>query len=280
MRTLPLPPRNNANDLQVCINSSNPGIQTQFQNAKQDILDAFDAYMNHRAWDPNTPVDLSHISAAVQQAARNSYALTYSKRALAGMRQDILKLGEGICPYCRLERATTLDHFLPKSTNGVFAAYAANLAPMCTICNTLKGTKGSAIAQQYFTHVYFDNLPRDTPFLIAQVAIGIKHIATNFIIDFSTGLDANVYQRLAYQISIFRLVPRYQLAAVDVIFEQAEKLRDMENTGCSSDVRHQSLVRDAVSEANKFGVNHWKVALLNALALNVDFSDQGFKKAL
>ncbi|WP_292962825.1 HNH endonuclease [Novosphingobium sp. UBA1939] len=280
MRTLPTPGRDAEADLQTCIDNSLPTIRPQFTGARPGILAAFDAYLQHRGWDPNTPYDVSDIPAAVRDAARLSYPLTYKGRPLAGLRKDILGMADGICPYCRLETATTLDHFLPKSTNGVFACYAPNLAPMCRVCNTHKGTKGSAVAQQFFTHAYLDDLPWDVPFLIAQVAVGAKHIATNFIIDFSVALDDSLYQRLVYQMSIFRLAPRYQLAAVDVIFEQAEKLRDMERDECTAEARQLSIEGDSASEQRTFGANHWKTALLKALASNADFFDQGYKKAL
>jgi hypothetical protein len=280
MRTLPTPERDAEVDLQTCIDNSQLAIRAQFTDARPDMLAAFDGYANHRGWDPNTAYDVSGIPAAVRDAARLSYPLTYKGRPLAGLRKDILGIADGICPYCRLEPATTLDHFLPKSANGVFACYAPNLAPMCKVCNTLKGTKGSAVGQQFFTQAYLDDLPWDVPFLIAQVAVGVGSVATNYLIDFSTGFDASLYQRLAYQMSIFRLVPRYQLAAIDVIFEQAEKLRDMERDGCTAEARQISIDGDAANEQRAFGASHWKTALLRALASNVDFFDRGYQKVL
>jgi len=280
VRTLPPPQRDAEADLQTCIDNAQPGIRPQFAVARPNILAAFEAYSQNGAWDPSTPHDVSGIPAAVRDAARLSYSLTYRGRPLAAIRKDILGIADGICPYCRLEPATTLDHFLPKSTDGVFACYSPNLAPMCRVCNTLKGTKGSSVGHQFFTHAYLDDLPWDVPFLIAQVAVGVRNVATNFLIDFSTGFDAALYQRLAYQMAIFRLVPRYQLAAIDVIFEQSEKLRDMEIAGCTVNDRQASIEGDASNQERTFGASHWKAALLRALAANSDFLDGGYQKAL
>ena len=151
---------------------------------------------------------------------------------------------------------------------------------MCITCNRLKGTKGSKTARQFFTHAYFDELADDVPFLLAQVAVGTRHTATNFTIDFAAPIDAGVSQRIAYQFSILKLLARYQLAAIDVIAEQAAKLAEMERDGCATDALTRSIQGDAATEAVNFGHNYWKAALLFALASNVQFCEGGYRQSL
>jgi hypothetical protein len=195
------------------------------------------------------------------------------------LRAELLRVDDRLCPYCRLLPPTTLDHFLPKSKNQPFASFALNLVPMCVTCNTLKGTRGSQVGRQFFTHAYFDELLHGEPFLIAQVSVGARHIATNFTIDFSAALDAEVLQRLAYQTDVLRLVQRYQLEAIDVIYDQAVKLKGMMEGGCSVEDRRRSIAGDAAAEAI-FGRSYWKTALLEALSTNLQFCDGGFSNAL
>lgn len=151
---------------------------------------------------------------------------------------------------------------------------------MCDTCNTLKGTKGSKVARQFFTHAYFDQLAFDCRFLVTQVAVGRRHIATNFALDFSADLDAGVLQRLAYQFSVLRLGQRYQLEAVDLIHNQASKLKQMEDNGCDQTDLVQSLLGDERSEIRSFGINYWRSALLGALAKNEEFYKGGYKRVL
>ncbi|HEY0131028.1 MAG TPA: hypothetical protein VGB57_06440 [Allosphingosinicella sp.] len=279
MRSLIPPDRDTTADLDLCIAQAGPA-GANVQAHRQHILDLFDRYIADRAWDFDRAQPLDHIPQAVKNALRASYSLTYPKRSLGGLRAELLSVPDNLCPYCRLESPATLDHFLAKSLHEPFAAFAPNLVPMCRVCNTLKGTKGSAIARQFFTHAYFDQLADGERFLVAQVAVGARHIATNFAIDFSATLDANVFQRLAYQFSILRLGSRYQLAAVDLIYEQAMKLKNMELDGCGVEDRRRSLEGDARTEANGYGESYWKASLLAALAANVVFYTDGFNRAL
>lgn len=279
MRSLPAPTRGTTVDLDVIIGRSRGQTKSDLTASRNDILDLFDGYRNERGWDFDSVQTFTHLPATVQRALLRSYGLTYAGRLLGDLRTQLLRVDDRLCPYCRLLPPTTLDHFLPKSRHQPFASFAANLVPMCATCNTLKGTKGSARGRQFFTHAYFDALSPDEPFLIAQVAVGAKHIATNFVIDFSTNLDAEVFQRLAYQAEVLRLVQRYQLEAIDVIFEQATKLEEMADDGCSAEDRRASIVGDAATEA-MFGRSYWKAALLEALANHSSFCDEGFKRAL
>lgn len=279
MKTLPRPTRSTTADLDTIIAQARKSFRPEFAAERQNLLDLFTGYMDDRGWDFDMLQDLTHIPEPVRKAMLRSYSLTYPGRVLSDLRSELLSVKDGLCPYCRLLPPTTLDHFLAKSLHQPFAAFAHNLVPMCATCNTYKGAKGSAKARQFFTHAYFDELAEGEPFLVAQIAVGRRHIATNFTIDFSTGLDAQVFQRLAYQMTILRLVPRYQLESVDVIYDQAVKLQEMDDGGCTAEECRRSLEGDAKSEAEQFGVNYWKAALLRALAGNLTFYGGGFRKA-
>lgn len=275
-----MPTRETIADLTTCIARAKAETRPHLDAARPAILQLFDHYRDENGWDFDHVHDLTHLTDEVRKAMRASYSLTYKGRALAGLRAELLNVDDRLCPYCRLEEPLTLDHFLPKSAHEPFATFALNLIPMCNTCNNLKGTKGSKHARQFFTHAYFDELPRDGAFLIAQVAVGARHIATNFLIDFSVEIDASISQRLAYQMSVLRLVQRYQIAAIPVIIEQAEKIRDMKEGGCDPHTCRYSIERDAETEGSHFGRSYWKAALLFALAANQDFYTEGYSRAL
>jgi hypothetical protein len=274
------PTRDTTQDLGSCIERIREPAKSWLLAHRQEILDLFEGYTDEHAWDFDKTQTLDHIPQDVRNALRAAYSLTYPNRPLGNLRVELLSVANNLCPYCRLEMPSTLDHFLPKSQHEPFAAFAPNLVPMCRTCNTLKGTKGSAKARQFFTHAYFDRIAGTERFLVAQVSVGSQHIATNFGIDFSARLDANVFQRLAYQFSILRLAPRYQREAVDLIYDQATKLKEMRSGDCSAEDRRLSLEGDARTEARHFGTSYWKAALLFALAASVDFYDEGFEHAL
>ena len=45
----------------------------------------------------------------------------------------------GLCAYCRAERATTVDHIIPKCSGGT--SFKNNLLPCCVSCNRSKGSE-------------------------------------------------------------------------------------------------------------------------------------------
>jgi hypothetical protein len=185
MKTLPVPLRATVDDLDFILARKREPLLGEMTAARQAILDLFAGYIDKGGWDFDTLQPLDHIPGPVRKALLGAYGLTYTGKSLASLRVDLLSVLDGVCPYCRLMPATTLDHFLPKSLHEPFAVFAPNLVPMCSVCNTYKGTKGSAKARQFFTHAYFDRLAEGERFLVAQVAVGARHIATNFAIDFS-----------------------------------------------------------------------------------------------
>jgi hypothetical protein len=48
----------------------------------------------------------------------------------------VLVLDGGLCHYCHDERATTVDHIVPRAVGGPTKAW--NLAPACEGCNGIK----------------------------------------------------------------------------------------------------------------------------------------------
>lgn len=178
MKTLPRPTRSTTADLDTIIGRAHRSVRPELEAERQNLLDLFAGYAHDRGWDFDTLQDLTHIPDPIRKAMLRSYSLTYPGRALADLRSDLLSVKDGLCPYCRLLPPTTLDHFLAKSRHQPFASFAHNLVPMCATCNTYKGTKGSVQARQFFTHAYFDELAGGEPFLVAQVAVGTRHIAT------------------------------------------------------------------------------------------------------
>ncbi len=67
----------------------------------------------------------------------------------------------GICPLCSQRKASTLDHYLPKSSNPVYTVTPINLLPSCPECNTAKSTHQAENANEQLFHPYFDEINDD-----------------------------------------------------------------------------------------------------------------------
>lgn len=73
---------------------------------------------------------------------------------LKGLRNHNLNL----CPSCgQAGQPNTLDHYLPKDDYPHFCVTPLNLFPMCSTCQTKKGTStGDNEQPRFFIHPYFD----------------------------------------------------------------------------------------------------------------------------
>lgn len=86
-----------------------------------------------------------------------------------------------ICPACgNIGFPTTLDHYLPKAKYPHFSITPANLSPMCTKCQGLKGEKtGNKNEPQFFIHPYFHKF---TEFQILTLKISPPFNQPSFIL--------------------------------------------------------------------------------------------------
>lgn len=65
---------------------------------------------------------------------------------------------DGFCSYCSQQVATTLDHYLPKSSYKLLAVTPSNLVPCCKDCNHNKSDNIPSSEQDVCLNPYFDNI--------------------------------------------------------------------------------------------------------------------------
>lgn len=63
------------------------------------------------------------------------------------------------CPICGVQRAETLDHYLPKSKVPTLALDPGNLIPACERCNKRKGDLLEKDPHKMPVHTYYDRIP-------------------------------------------------------------------------------------------------------------------------
>lgn len=70
------------------------------------------------------------------------------------------RLPMDLCPYCDLNVANQLEHYLDKSTYPEFSIYPLNLIPCCDYCNKKKGASQlDSNEENLFINFYFDKIP-------------------------------------------------------------------------------------------------------------------------
>lgn len=66
---------------------------------------------------------------------------SYQSKIMGELRTEVLSSDgylNDLCPICESLKATTLDHYLPKTDYPLFSVHPLNLIPCCTVCNEHK----------------------------------------------------------------------------------------------------------------------------------------------
>jgi hypothetical protein len=155
--------------------------------------------------------------------------------------------------------------------------HARNLVPMCHPCNHAKlagfGNGGAA-----FLHVYYDKLP-DVDFLKVDVTLNGGALVATFAIDAGAALPAGFTGRLSGQMQALGLDERYQQEVNTYVASHAAALHLAHSANGQDGVR--TMLRLQLRfERRAFHRNHWRPALLQALAGHDGFTDGGFAEVL
>ena len=203
---------------------------------------------------------LGNIQQGEAQIIYNAYNSTYKGKNLNYIRAELF---ENVlsCPYCGINQAETLDHYMPKIKYKALAVCRMNLIPMCPTCNRLKKDK----TYNNFVHCYYQEFPSKIRFLKANVEIKKGLFTFSFYYDFSSfpkeyNILINKLQNQQTEVNLFY---RMSKAAISFINDLCEECC-VEN----NDELKKWLNRRKDSSINSRGLNDWQSALLERI-LNI-----------
>ncbi|MBL3571570.1 HNH endonuclease [Rhodovulum visakhapatnamense] len=208
---------------------------------------------------------------AALDAARPSLYTAYNQVQIGGRLADLrerLLSSTDSCPYCGFGEPTDLDHYLPRVVYGELSIYPNNLVPSCGKCNNAKRAIVPGVGPgPGLIHPYFQELP-DADFLSASITFHDGSIDVSFFIDHET-ITAVLAEKLQFQLERLRLNERYPAQINKFLNEQRESILMLREI--SEDLVASWLRRNAVSLADNFHRNDWRVALMRALSEVPDF---------
>lgn len=202
-----------------------------------------------------------------------------SRARFRQMRSQILKsTDQKKCPYCYLNRASEIDHYLPKSMFGEYAIYSLNLVPICRICNGKKLNKYTRPdGGRKYLHPYFDRVPPATVrFLEATISVD-PSVSISFHIVKPPDVNEEMWEILRAHFQDLELDVRYMEESVESMLSMLGSIYIHHATGGKDDVVKYLRIEQA-SKESLYGYNHWWPAMLNALANADSFCDGGFMK--
>ncbi len=247
--------------------------------AEKDAIEAlYEAY--RAALGRPSEALLGHaLSAELRQAVHDAYSAVQDNGKLAALR-SALKLLATECPYCGFGQIQDLDHHLPKAVYKPFSIFPLNLVPCCTTCNRGRPRRPRQDPRRHMLHAFLENVS-DYDFLVADVQIdpATGCLKVDFTIDQPAGMGDELYARLVNHLDDYDLHERYP-AQVNIYLGSLEAAFEYAFESGGADELRAFLTRSAEKNAQRFGRNDWRTALLRGLSASDAFCNGGFVAAL
>ena len=175
------------------------------------------------------------------------------------------------CPLCMERRATTLDHYLPKSHFPSLAVAPLNLIPTCPECNNIKGNKTPRDADDVPLHPYYDDLGNDI-WLTAKI-VQPNSAALEFFITKPSHWTLCLHKRVENHFKLFKLAELFATKAMQELISIRWSLTKLRKDSVNKVKKH---LQDEVDRLEKEHRNSWRVASYRAWSQCDWFCDGGF----
>ncbi|WP_157755111.1 HNH endonuclease [Variovorax boronicumulans] len=214
-----------------------------------------------------TPRELKNLYTQ-QLSTRGRPARLYYDKILASAPR-------GKCPLCGFGQASTLDHFLAKSSFPIFSVFPANLVPACKDCNHGKGGGVASVEAEQVLHPYFESaVIGQQQWLFASVEM-TSPVTAIFYSQPPADWDAALRSRATRHFEEFDLARRFSVEAATEVAGLVPVLNLLfEKAGEDGVKHHMDLMANSSRQVEP---NSWKTALLQALAESEWYCKGGFK---
>lgn len=248
---------------------------TLLPGEQAEIEKIYDFYHENRGL-PHKFLEGEMISDNTKAALKACYAEVQENGRLSDLRARLF-LNAKKCPLCGIEATTDLDHYLPESKYHCLSIYSKNLIPTCHKCNNKKRT-AVVINGVGFLHLYYFQEPEEV-FFIAKTAMINSALTISFSIEHIAGFSQGIYDSLCFQMERINLNNRLVAEANDFLGGMFVPFEMTFNSSGKEGLR--ALLKSTRDNYTlRFGLNHWKRALIDSLSMNEEFLNGGFKTAL
>ncbi|BCW42792.1 hypothetical protein StoSoilB3_43270 (plasmid) [Arthrobacter sp. StoSoilB3] len=122
----------------------------------------------------------------------------------------------GLCCYCQYGKASTLDHFVPKTVIPALAVDPWNLVPCCMDCNHTLLDRFGCVPEEQLLHPYM--MPDIGRWLHAEVVEGLPP-TVRFRVEPEDRLDGSLRSRIYNQVEALRLNHLYAVVSTQDLCE-------------------------------------------------------------
>lgn len=222
---------------------------------KMMAADNLEDLRNHKLQMPNWKAE----------ALRGLYS--YRAKKFKELKKELTTTPRGrisnVCPYCQLEKVSTLDHILPKTPFPEYSSMPWNLIPCCSTCNSKKDDDWlDENNKRCFINFYIDDIP-PVQYFFADVSVVNGNIDIKFELRFPAGYDPKLQKRIELHYKKLDLLKRYLDNSDDVITELEFFIRNYAPGVPDAEIIN-SINRTCDDMQALIGVNYWRSVLEKA----------------
>ena len=176
---------------------------------------------------------------------------------------------QNLCPYCGILTPNSTDHYIPKDAYPEYAVLAINLVPCCIQCNGKKSEFWKNVEGRGIINYYIDSIPTNQ-YLFCSVRYDGNIPCVSFSISNDNGIDANLFHIINSHYTKLELLKRFEENSNDEITSTLDSIHSYTKNPSADEV--SSMIKTNYDKTvQRFGINHWKCALLMELSLCEDF---------
>ncbi|UBO72804.1 HNH endonuclease [Aeromonas rivuli] len=218
---------------------------------------------------------LATLSEDSRNAMHDAYGEVQKRGRLSDYRSKLLLLANR-CPCCGISAADELDHYLPRSIFKPLSLYFNNLIPLCHTCNNTKRTHHST-ADERFLHAYFESVPSDERFFVADTSIEYGALIVTFSAIKTPGLSVPTLTMINFQMGKVNLNERLKAEVNIFLASYSNSIEGIYEVRENADDVKEFMLKESTTHAKRFGLNDWRTALVYSLANNIKFCRGGFR---
>lgn len=251
----------------ACLSNMHKANREKFLPCLPTILAETQAYeKSMEDGNPHNVAQCNEIQGLPKDEVEKLYTAKLSKLRQPARKyyDEILSLSpRGICPYCRQQIVSTLDHYYPKAHYISLVISPTNLVPSCSNCNKNKSDIIIRQKEDALLSPYYED---SDAFVWLEAALvkdlGLESPAMSFYVHPPADCDPVLRRRIEHQFTLLRLNGLYSKhAAEELIGVSKRHLRIFRACGSNG-------VKESISESieeNEYRSNSWQAAMYRAL---------------
>lgn len=177
----------------------------------------------------------------------------------------LISVESQLCPLCCERVVSQIDHYLPQNGYPRLIVTPINLVPVCSECNRNKRDHYPSTAEEEALHPYYDCI-EESKWLSARIVDIKSSILVKFYVDPPDDWDECLSIRVKNHFENLELNELYRVKAAGLMVELNSKLKSLYEKGGVQELRE--YLKDEAKTRYDSYKNHWKAALLYALAMD------------